>query len=154
MVMTPMFHPRQAIRSKTTPMQVRFERALLLVLNDLGMELVKYARLMHNYIDRTGNLTNSMGYAVVKGRTVMMHGGELHDGEGKEAAIKAAMRVARKCTTNYSLIVVAGMEYALYVESKGYNVLLPSEMMAIKEFKPRLKALHAKYETKLKLLVA
>lgn len=147
--MTPMFNTKKAVRSKTTPMQERFVRALLLVLNELGNELVRYARLTHSYTDRTGNLTNSMGYAVIRGKTVVMTGGELQDGEALEAAIKAAYNAAKRSTTAYSLVVVAGMEYAAYVEAKGYNVLVPAELKAKKEFQPRMRHLLIKYDAKL-----
>ena len=42
------------------------------------------------------------------------------------------------------------MEYAAYVEARGYNVLIPAELQANKEFVPRMKELFAKADAKLK----
>ncbi|MGV4578106.1 hypothetical protein ACQ1R5_10635 [Ornithobacterium rhinotracheale] len=42
-----------------------------------------------------------------------------------------------KYPRGYVLVVVAGMNYALYVESKGYNVLSTAEQLAEREV-PRL----------------
>ena len=42
------------------------------------------------------------------------------------------------------------MEYAAYVEAKGYNVLIPAELQASKIFVPRMKELFAKFDAKLK----
>lgn len=30
----------------------------------------------------------------------------------------------------FALIIIAGMEYASYVEAKGYNVIMPAELKA------------------------
>lgn len=43
----------------------KLDEALKNKLKYLGEKLVKYAKDNHNYTDQTGNLTNSIGYAVV-----------------------------------------------------------------------------------------
>lgn len=149
MALTAKFNPHTVVNAKMAAFRARFEKALLLVLNDLGMELVKIARDEHNYTDRTGNLTNSMGYAIIKGHSVLSVGGE-GNGQGASAAMETVVKVASETPDRYTLAIVAGMDYAAYVEAKGYNVLIPAELQAIKIFVPRMKELFAKFDAKLK----
>lgn len=114
--------------------QERLERATIFLLSYLGEELVKFARENHTYTDRTGNLTNSMGYAVVKQGKMVTYSGENQPGEGAAEGLKVAMQMANKLQNSFSLIIVAGMNYAAYVESKGYNVILPAQLRAYTEF--------------------
>lgn len=149
MALTAKFNPHTVVNAKMAAFRARFEKALLLVLNDLGMELVKIARDEHNYTDRTGNLTNSMGYAIIKGHRLLQVGGE-GSGEGSKAAMETCLKVAGENPDKYTLAIVAGMDYAAYVEAKGYNVLIPAELQASKIFVPRMKELFAKFDAKLK----
>lgn len=139
------FDSNSLINGKMQEFQKRFEQSLLLVLNEFGMELVNFARLNHNYKDQTGNLTNSFGYVVVKGKRVISRGGQHGGGEGEQKAIELGSSLAKECSAQYSLIIVAGMNYASYVESKGYNVLIPSEVKCDKEFSLKMKNLVEKY---------
>lgn len=136
------------VKAMVLTFQKRVEAAVLFQLKYLGENLVKYAKDSHNYTDRTGNLTNSMGYAVVrKGDTVSI-GGSDQPGEGAEAAVKAAVKMAAKLPNTFSLVIVAGMNYAAYVEAKGYNVILPAELKAKKDFPAAMKRLTEKARNK------
>lgn len=98
----------------------------------LGEACVREARGNHSYIDRTGNLTSSMGYVVVSnGRIVTTagFGGRKGGTTGREFAKNLAAKTAK----GYALYVVAGMNYAAYVEAKGYNVLTTAEIFAEKQ---------------------
>jgi hypothetical protein len=69
------------------------------------------------YMDRTGNLRNSIGYYVY-------HNGELV----KEKSIGNAVENKQIIQDfinhkGFQLIGIAGMNYASFVESKGYNVI-------------------------------
>lgn len=128
----------------------RLEAAVLFQLKFLGEDLVKYARDSHNYTDRTGNLTNSMGYAVVRNGDIVFSGGSNQHGEGAEAALKTAVKMAAKLPNSFSLVIVAGMSYAAYVEAKGYNVILPAELKAKKDFPAAMKRLTEKARNKAK----
>ncbi len=92
----------------------------------LGERVVKYAREHGSYTDRTGNLRNSIGYVVVQyGRIVTENFGigSSHE-EAKSKARTYALNVARELPANKTYLVwVAGMEYAKYVEAKGFDVL-------------------------------
>lgn len=110
--------------------QRRVEEAFVLLLKWLGEKLAAYAKAQHNYTDRSGNLTNSIGYAITKRSSIIYYSGKDQPGEGSKAMLEAAMTFASQLKESYSLIVVSGMDYAAYVESKGYNVILPAELLA------------------------
>ena len=87
----------------------------------VGEACLKEARLNGNYTDRTGNLRNSIGYAV------------LFDGEVMEESAFANTKGGQNGKKHLdSLIVSTGMSYAAYVEARNYNVLTSSELLANK----------------------
>lgn len=123
-----------AIGAQVRLFQKRLEEAALYLLKYLGEELTKYAKEKHNYTDRTGNLTNSIGYAVARGSDIVYFGGAVQQGEGADNALKVAMKMAESLSASLTLIIVAGMNYAAYVEARGYNVILPAELKAKTDF--------------------
>lgn len=68
------------------------------------------------YEDKTTNLRNSIGYYVFKD-------GEKMGGESGEALKSLEDVLSRVVPNGYQLIAIAGMNYASYVEAKGYNVI-------------------------------
>ena len=122
------------IAARVAAFQEKLDKAVLLSLHDLGEDLVKYAKDNHTYTDQTDNLTNSIGYAVVRNKEIVSHGGLNQPGISGESALQAALKMAQSTQSTYSLIIVAGMNYAVYVEAKGYNVILPAELKAKKDF--------------------
>ena len=122
------------VSAKVEAFQEQLNNAILLMLQYLGESLVKYAKESHNYTDRTGNLTNSIGYVVVHNKKAISFGGLNQPGEGSESGMKVAMKMADETLSAFSLIIVAGMNYAAYVEAIGYNVILPAELKAKTEF--------------------
>lgn len=121
--------------------QDRLEKATVYMLQYMGEELARYAKDQHNYQDQTGNLTNSIGYAVVKQGKILNYGGEIQPGEGAAEGLKVAEQMAAKLPNSFSLIIVAGMNYAAYVEARGYNVILPAQLKAMKDFPETVKRL-------------
>lgn len=124
-----------------------YERKAVEWLTVLGERVVKYAREHGSYTDRTGNLRNSIGYVVVQyGRIVtenfsMVSGHE----EAKAQARGYAIEVARELSVNKTYLVwVAGMEYAKYVEAKGFDVLQGSGDW-VESTAEKLKAEFARY---------
>lgn len=136
-----------AVAAQVNAFQVRLEKVTVLMLQNLGEELAKYAKERHNYQDQTGNLTNSIGYAVVRQGKILTYGGENQPGEGAAEGLKVAQQMAATLPNSFSLIIVAGMNYAAYVEAKGYNVILPAQLKAMNDFPAtvqRLKAMATK----------
>jgi flagellar basal body rod protein FlgG len=107
--------------------------AAIAFLSYLGEKLISYARERHNYTDQTGNLTNSIGYAVLHNKRIVKSGG-MSGSVSKSSSMNIINRMSTSGSNQYSLIIVAGMNYAAYVEAKGYNVILPAELKARKDF--------------------
>ena len=107
----------------------------------LGEQCVIKARLNGDYIDRTGNLRSSIGYIVFKDGTALhqsfeqVGSGLKGTNQGRSVAIKAGS----KYKNGICLVVVAGMNYALAVESRGRDVLTSTELFAKQEM-PRMLA--------------
>lgn len=120
--------------------QQQVELVMKLLLQEFGEELVAFAKDTHTYTDRTGNLTNSISYAIVRHKEILYYN-EVQREEANAAALKVAMKMAESLSDAYSLIVVAGMNYAACVEAKGYNVILPAELKAKQEFTDKVKPL-------------
>ena len=78
---------------------------------------------------------------VVRNGKPVFFGGLNQPGEGKDAGYSLAMQMAERSKSAFSLIIVAGMNYAAYVEAKGYNVILPAELKAKSDFPAAMKRL-------------
>lgn len=103
-------------------------------LNYVGLECVKEARESGKYTDRTGNLRSSIGYVVLENGIPVKKGtfdkvlATATEAEGKSNEL--ITRLAATYNTGLVLVVVAGMDYAAYVEAKGYNVLNSAKTLA------------------------
>ena len=110
------------------------EKVLLNTLLYVGEKSLIKARENGNYTDQTGNLRSSIGYAILNNGKVLKkaYGEVVKDGiKGKSEANKFLMSLlANAPQTGFVLIVVAGMNYASYVENNGYDVLTSSELYA------------------------
>lgn len=105
------------------------EQKMIELLSYAGNQGVRHARLNGNYRDRTGNLRSSIGFMVVKdGKAVDEYFEEADKGSDKSTGVseakKLALRVAKTHNKGLVLILVAGMNYAVHVESlENYDVL-------------------------------
>ena len=107
----------------------------------VGEEFVNQARNTRTYKDRTGNLRSSIGYIVALDGEIKISNLE-GTGEGKARAKELVKEVLSDSSTGIVLIGVAGMQYASYVESKGYDVIsgsVPKASKILKELKAGLK---------------
>lgn len=98
-----------------------------------GESAVRYARENGNYQDRTGNLRSSIGYLIVENGAEITHSdfNTVRDGaEGSSNGLEYARQCAAAHQKGLVLIVVAGMNYAEYVERRGYDVLSGSQLEA------------------------
>lgn len=100
----------------------------------LGELCLAEMRSSYSYIDRTGNLTSSMGYVVLNlGRIVKISGFDFSlegGGIGQDEIMKIANDYSQYA---YVLICIAGMEYSVYVQSRGFNVIGSAELLAERE---------------------
>ena len=89
----------------------------------VGDRFCDVARATKTYNDVTGRLTASIGWGVAVGGQIVREGG-FGDGEGGDEGRKALYAAAQMLSTAFpTLIVTAGMRYALYVERSGHAVL-------------------------------
>lgn len=113
----------------------RIEQVIINRLILVGETFVRNARLNGNYLDQTGNLRSSIGFIVLKnGTAVHENYEEAQSGTDKGKGIQSAKQFISQLRTNfrmgYTLIVVAGMDYAAAVESRGKDVLTSSGKQA------------------------
>lgn len=114
----------------------KMQKDIIRVLRFVGEKAVNEARMNKTYQDRTANLRNSTGYVIVFNNQVVHEDFSL-TASGNEPSSEDGVQIGREfalqLANNYpdiALIVVAGMNYAAYVESRGYNVLTSAEQLA------------------------
>ena len=102
-------------------------------MSKMGEVFIKDARTktVGTFVNRTTRLRNSIGY-VVSRDGVVKHSdftsysvSGVSDEEGKTLGLQYATELAQQ-TQGYALICVAGADYGLYVEAKGYDVITGS----------------------------
>lgn len=134
---------KAAIHRALQERAARIEKAILSRLQRVGEQFVADARNNGDYKDQTGNLRSSVGYIVLQnGKTVN------ENLQGKSEGISKAREVLVDISTKYPrglvLIVVAGMDYAAYVEAKGKDVLTGSSKIAVNRLTTALEAIQKK----------
>jgi len=111
-------------------------------------ELVNRAKATNTYKDQTNNLRSSIGFVIYddgeKITEYFSKTGKGKEGDGntglKEATIQAEL-ASKQHPGSLVGIVVAGMGYAMYVESKGYDVLTGSCLQAKRILESYIKAM-------------
>lgn len=122
---------------------VRVQTALQM----LGSECVnkiRDRRQEESWFDQTGNLRSSIGMAVVNRGKIAVESAFktiLKGAKGSEEGRKYVESLAHLFADTYSLVVVAGMSYAEYVEAmESKDVLASTEVWASKELKKYIEA--------------
>lgn len=114
--------------------QEKAREAAFNVLSNVGLECVKEARQSGRYTDQSGNLRSSIGYAIIENGLVLKKGVFERVKPTATNAETQGNALINKLAGTYNsglvLVVVAGMEYASYVEARGYNVLNSAETLA------------------------
>ena len=117
----------------------RIEEALVYILEAFVEELINHAKSSAGYVDRTSNLKSSIGGYVVKDGRVITHRGFVNEkgaSEGAQTGLEFINSLLAQHSKGYGIIIVAGMNYASYVENLyGLNVLKKTELKAGSEFK-------------------
>jgi len=104
---------------------VSIEQRIIWTLAMVGENFVNDARSIRTYKDQTGNLRSSIGYIIARDGNIIQENIE-GKAEGRSQAKKIADEVLKENRKGFVLIVIAGMEYAAAVESKGYDVITGS----------------------------
>ena len=119
------------------------EKKQIARLQRLGEMCLVEARTNKGYMMQTGALLSSTGYELFVDGVAIHSQFDAASGAESNAAetgIKSGQSIAEsigKGTKGIALVVVAGMNYAAYVEAKGYNVLSSAEHLAEREL-PRM----------------
>jgi hypothetical protein len=106
------------INRRITNWVVSIEQRIIWTLAMAGEAFVNDARNIRN-------LRSSIGYIIARDGEIIQENIEGKT-EGKTKAREVAKEVLRDNPKGFILIVVAGMEYAAAVESKGYDVITGS----------------------------
>lgn len=100
-----------------------------------------------SWFDQTGNLRSSIGYVIVHNGRIIQYSEfkqVKNGGDGTTEGKKFAEELAKKFSRGYALIVVAGMNYAEYVEAmENKNVLASAELFARSELPNMMSRLKA-----------
>lgn len=103
-------------------------------LYEVGLSAVNTIRQNHAYKDQTGNLTSSVGCAVVvNGEIMQISGFEAVKPTGEKGSQEGRSYVqslASQFPDGVTLIIVAGMNYAAYVERRGIGGMTGGELFA------------------------
>lgn len=108
----------------------RVEAALVYTLGALVAELENHAKLNAEYKDQTSNLKGSIGGILLKdGKIVSWSGFDSDGGKGNVEGKEFISTLIGDNSKGFVIILVAGMEYATYVENyHGKNVLKQTEL--------------------------
>lgn len=105
-----------------------YDRKSITFLMSVGERAVKLAREDGNYTDHTTNLRSSLGYLIIQSDQVVYEAFEGSANEGREKGRSYAQEVGKELGGYKTfLVMVAGMEYATYVEAKGFDVISGAE---------------------------
>lgn len=92
-----------------------------------------------SWFDQTGNLRSSIGYAVYEhGKSVIESAFDIvkNGSQGADKGRRMIQALASKYAETYALVVLAGMEYAEFVEAKdNKDVLASTELWARQKMK-------------------
>nr|DAX97261.1 MAG TPA: hypothetical protein [Caudoviricetes sp.] len=110
-------------------------------LSYIGENVVNTARLSGEYLDQTGNLRSSIGYIISIDGEIIRQGefNVVKDGKDGTKRGEALAQALAKTSKGITLIVVAGMHYAVYVSAKGLDVLDSAEIELEKQLQEQFK---------------
>lgn len=145
--------PQQAVNQYLQQELFKREKVLFHMLSRLGQECVTEAKNNGGYLDDTGNLRASVGYAVLKNGQVLEASsfkntlGNSNLSEGQSEGLLEKIR--NDFQKGWALILLAGMNYAAYVETRR-NVISSAEIFAKEQAPILLKRLFGKDNIKRK----
>lgn len=131
MGLTPKFNDNDLKKLEKSILDDLMQRSIRAALY-IGEQLVIHAKTNVGFMDQSGNLRSSIGYVLfvdgqVKAENYVSFS---NDNTGIEKGKALAIDIASTIKSRIVLVVTAGMNYAHYVEAKGYNVLTATEQEA------------------------
>ena len=126
----------------------RVERLTIRALSYLGEQCVSRVRNRggnKSWYDQSGNLRSSVGYVIAYNGSIIQYSdfNQIKQGsEGVTVGKKLAEELVKRYSSDYVLVIVAGMNYAEYVERKdNKDVLASTELWAIEQVPKMLEKL-------------
>ena len=126
----------------------RVERLTIRALSYLGEQCVSRVRNRggnKSWYDQSGNLRSSVGYVIAYNGSIIQYSdfNQIKQGsEGVTVGKKLAEELVKRYPSDYVLVIVAGMNYAEYVERKdNKDVLASTELWAIDQVPKMLEKL-------------
>lgn len=130
---TPMSKVNSYLQSEAERIQMLTIRALS-ALGELCISDARDRPPEDSWFDNTGNLRSSIGYVIAYMGNIVQYSEfkQIKDGsEGSDTGKKFAEEIAKKISKDYALVVVAGMNYAEFVEAMdNKDVLAHPELFA------------------------
>ena len=145
-MMKPKFS-RASVKNYTDTVTKRIERVFIRELLKLGTECVNIARSLTvedgSFTDVTGNLRSSIGFNLYVNGALFTDDFENNPGAGStdgSEGVQKGKEIAAEIGPlgAFSLVLVAGMDYADEVEARGKDVLSSAYLHAEKEM-PKIK---------------
>ena len=134
---------QENVNRKVDRFVVSIEQRIVWTLAMVGEAFVNAARektpAEGSFNDQTGDLRSSIGWVVARDGNILTAKFEGKTAEGRAQGHKIADEVLRQYSKGFILIVVAGMEYAAAVESKGKDVITGSIPAAKELLKRKIK---------------
>lgn len=131
-----------AIAKYMGEMQRELARNIRSELKFIGIEsVIRIRDNRTNWHDRSGCLRSSIGYAYYEHGKKLVESAFEQVGIGAEGTAKGrelVASIAQELASAYGLAVVAGMDYASYVEAKGHDVLASTELWVRGEIEKRI----------------
>ena len=127
--------PDSVIMRHLREKQKRAKESIYLRLAYVGEAALTEARNNHKYKDQTGNLASSVGYAIIDNGRIIRQSTFQQVKNGSEGMAKGKQYLNQIISQNSRgivFIMVAGMNYASYVEAMSLNVLDSAEVLAKK----------------------
>lgn len=108
-----------------------FEEAVFEAYKTACIKLVQRAKQTNTYMDQTHALRSSIGCVIYHKGVEVYNYFESTGGEGGAEGVQNGLSEARRIAEQqgdktFVAVAVAGMHYAIYVESRGYDVLTGS----------------------------
>ena len=126
----------------------RVERLTIRALSYLGEQCVIRVRDRggdKSWYDQSGNLRSSVGYVIAHNGSIIQYSDFNHvkqGSQGVKVGKDLAEELAKRYSNDYALVIVAGMNYAEYVEAMdNKDVLASTELWAINQVPKMLEKL-------------
>ena len=109
------------------------------------LEVLQKARTLDTYKDQTHRLRSSLGYIIYKDGQQVASNFQSTGGEKGDEGVQIGQQRAAEAVAGIPgivAVVVAGADYASYVEAKGFDVLTGSAMQLQQLFEAELRNLN------------